>query len=299
MLGGLLAAVGNTRAAELWTNTLHMKFVRVPAGEFAMGSPLSEPERFTNETPHRVKITRPFWLGTTHVTVAQFAAFVSDSGYRTVAEKEGWAYGAWNDPEKKWDRLDGASWKNPGFAQDTSHPVVSVNWHDASAFCRWLSVKENRAYRLPTEAQWEYACRAGADTAYPWGNRADDGKGWANGLDQTAARQFTLFPPFTWSDGFLHTSPAGTFRPNAWGLQDMIGNTLQWCEDWFADYPAAPVQDPRGPTEGKERVLRGGAFLYGPRHCRCAFRGRNSPDFRNFYIGFRVVVEREPDGGPS
>jgi formylglycine-generating enzyme required for sulfatase activity len=280
-------------AAPAWTNSIQMEFVRIPAGEFTMGSPLSEMDRFTNETPHQVKITKPFLLGATHVTVGQFGVFVKETGYQTVAEKEGWAYGAWNAEQNKWDRLEGGSWRNPGFAQDDTHPVVCVNWHDATAFCRWLAGKERRSYRLPTEAEWEYACRAGTKTAYPWGENPDDGQGRANGCDQTAAGRFALFPAFTWSDGFLYTSPVARFRPNAWGLHDMIGNTLQWCADGFADYPAGPVEDPRGPADAKERNLRGGAFVYGPRHCRSAFRGRNSPDFRNFYIGFRVLLEDE------
>jgi sulfatase modifying factor 1 len=272
-------------------NSLGMKFVRIPGGAFLMGSPQSEPERSDNESLHRVTITKPFYVATTQVTVGQFAVFTKASGFQTAAEKEGWAYGAWNAQENKWDRMDGGSWKNPGFAQTENHPVVCVNWHDATAFCQWLSQHEGRRYRLPTEAEWEYACRAGTNTAYPWGNNPDDGKGWANTCNQTASNLFNLFPPFKWSDDFLYTSPVATFRPNAWGLHDMIGNTLQWCGDWFTNYPAGSVSDPKGPPDGKERVLRGGAFVYGPRHCRCAFRGRNSPEFRNFYVGFRVVLE--------
>ena len=269
-------------------NRLNMKFVSIPAGEFLMGSPPSEPLRFDNETAHRVRITHPFSMSVTHVTVAQFAAFVHDSGYVTAAEKEGWAYGAWNSTTNQWDKLDGASWRNPGFPQTPDHPVVDVNWNDAMAFCRWLSQKEGKTYRLPTEAQWEYACRAGSQSAYIWGDDPDAGAGFANCLDQTAKDRFTLFPPFNWSDGFVYTSPVASFKPNAWGLYDMLGNTLQWCSDFFGDYPAHAVSDPRL-ASGEQRNLRGGAFIYGPKHSRCAFRGRNNPDFRNFYIGFRVV----------
>ena len=278
-----------------WVNRWNMKFVRIPAGEFTAGSSVSETERSTNETPHRVRITKPFWLGATHVTVGQFAAFAKASNYRTAAEREGWAYGAWNERAKKWNRLDGGSWKNPGFPQGDEHPVVCVNWHDAAAFCDWLSAQEGRKYRLPTEAEWEYTCRAGKSTAYPWGDNPAAGQGWANCSDATAKAEFTLFPAFTWSDGYLHTAPVATFRPNAWGVYDAVGNALQWCGDWFGDYPAGPGVDPQGAAEGKERVLRGGAFIYGPSRCRCAFRGRNSPDFRNFYVGFRVLlVDDEP-----
>lgn len=282
---------------ETWTNSLAMEFVRLPAGEFTMGSPETETERFPNETPHRVTITRPFWMGTTHVTVAQFDAFVQATGYQTAAEKQGWSGGAWNVAENKWDRREGGSWRNPGFEQRPDHPVVCITWHDAVAFCEWLAAKEGRPYRLPTEAEWEYATRAGQSTAYPWGDNPDGGAGRANGSDRTSAHLFTLFPAFTWSDGFVHTSPVASFRPNAWGLYDLPGNALQWCSDWFGDYPASAVTDPQGAPEGGQRVLRGGAFLYGPRHCRSAFRGRSPPDFQNFYIGFRLVLETAPDAG--
>jgi formylglycine-generating enzyme len=289
-----LVAVGQG-SPETRSNSLDMKFVRIAAGEFMAGSPLTEPGRSANETQHRVTISKPFWLAATHVTVAQFTVFTKESGYRTLAEKQGWSGGSWDVAGNKWERIDGGSWRNPGFPQESNHPVVCVTWNDAIAFCEWLGKKEGLEYRLPTEAEWEFASRAGRTTAYLWGNNPGDGAGWVNCSDLTSAAKFTLFPAFTWSDGFMHTSPVATFRPNAWGLSDMLGNTLQWCGDWFGDYPTDAVTDPKGPPEGKERVLRGGAFIYGPRHSRCAFRGRNFPDFQNFYIGFRVLLETGPE----
>jgi len=288
---GVAQAPWPAKVGQTWTNSLGMKLAYIPAGEFLMGSPATEPERMDNETRHRARISTPFLMGVTPVTVAQFARFVAESGYRTAAEKEGWAYGAWNVDSNAWDKFDGASWRSPGFKQGASHPVVSVNWHDAVAFCRWLSAREGRTYRLPTEAEWEYASRAGTLTAYPWGDDPDDGQGRVNGCVQTAKDRFKIFPPFTWTDGYLFTSPVAKFTPNAWGLYDPVGNVLQWCGDWFGEYPTDAVADPVGMPGGDSRVLRGGAFVYGPRHCRCAFRGRNYPEFRNFYIGFRVVVE--------
>lgn len=270
-----------------------MQFVRIPPGEFLQGSPISETLRSENEAQHRVRITRPYWLGTTQVTVGQFAAFVISTGYETLAERQGWAHGAWDVENNEWSKLPDASWKNPSFQQGPNHPVVCVNWEDMMAFCDWLGVQENRSYRLPTEAEWEYACRAGAATAYPWGDDPEAGKGWANCSDRTTAEKFTLFPAFNWSDGYVYTSPVASFRPNAFGLHDMIGNTLQRCNDWYGDYPTGPVDDPAGVAEGKEKVLRGGAFIYGPKHCRCAFRGRTPPEFANFYIGFRVVMDSD------
>ena len=287
----------DTKAPTEWTNSLDMKFVRIKAGEFLQGSPLSAPLREENELPHLVRITRSFWMSITHVTVGQFAEFVNATGYRTLAETQGWSYGAWNVEEDRWDKYDNGSWKAPGFKQELDYPVVCVTWYDTVAFCKWLSNKEGRTYRLPTEAEWEYCARAGATTVFPWGDDADDGGGWANGADATSenAGLFTLFPAFKWSDGYIYTSPVATFRPNAFGLYDMIGNALQWCGDWFGKYHAETVEDPPGPDEGEQRILRRGAFVYGPDRSRCAFRGRNWPDFQNFYVGFRVIVESEDE----
>jgi len=288
---GCVSNAPSTRPAETCTNSLSMRFVRIPAGEFVMGSPPAEPLRSENESPHRVRFSKSFYLGVTHVTVGQFAEFARATGYQTAAERQGWANGAWNQRATNWNRLEGASWKNPGFSQNTNHPVVCVTWQDAAAFCDWLSAKEGRRYRLPTEAEWEYACRAGSRTAYVWGDNPEAGTGWANGADQTAKEVFTLFPAFNWSDGYLYTSPAASFRPNAWGLYDMLGNALEWCGDWYGPYPQGPVTDPTGAADGKEKVLRGGAFVYGPQRTRCAFRGRNLPEFENFYVGFRILLE--------
>jgi len=294
MLGlAMFSHAEDGKGLEACTNSLNMPFIRVTAGEFMAGSPLTEPERSTNEVQHRVSITKPYWLGATHVTVKQFADFVKASGYQTAAEKQGWANGSWDVAGNKWSRLEGGSWRNPGFQQASNHPVVCVTWHDANAFCDWLSKKEGRKYRLPTEAEWEYASRAGQTNAYLWGNDSAAGEGWVNGSDHSSSNLFPLFPCYNWSDGFVYTSPVGSFRPNAWGLSDMLGNALQWCGDWFGDYPTNPVTDPKGPATGKERILRGGSFVYGPKHTRCAFRGRNLPDFQNFYVGFRVLLETE------
>ena len=282
-----------------WSNSLDMNFVRIEAGEFMQGSPLDAALREDNETPHLVEISRPFWIGTTHVTVGQWAVFAEESGYQTLAEKQGWSYGAWNVPEDQWDKYEGGSWKAPGFKQGDSNPVVCVTWYDAVAFCEWLSKKEGRTYRLPTEAEWEYCARGGTTTIYPWGDDPEDGEGWLNGSDESTASRnlYTMFPPFNWNDGYIYTAPVGTFRKNAFGLSDPLGNTLAWCSDRFGDYPEGPVTDPTG-GDGEERILRGGGFVYGPDRSRSAFRGRNFPDFQNFYVSFRVVLESEGKTAP-
>ena len=146
---------------------------------------------------------------------------------------------------------------------------------------------------LPTEAQWEYACRAGTKTAYPWGDNPDDGKGWANCADQSLKKKIPNqehWAFFSWDDNFVFTSPVGSFKANAFGLYDMIGNAWEWCQDRYGDYEKGAATDPTGPDNGVLRVLRGGSWLNGPWLCRSARRCRINPDCRIDYLGFRVVV---------
>ena len=190
---------------------------------------------------HRVRITKPFYLGTYHVTRGQFRQFVADTGYKTDAEKgeEPGAFG-WDPDKKEFDFNEKYSWRNVGFEQTDEHPVVNVSWNDAKAFCEWLSKKENQTYRLPTEAEWEYACRAGTTTRYSSGDDPETLAKVGNVADATAKAKF---PDWTWtikaSDGYVFTSPVGSFQPNANGLYDMHGNAWQWCADWYgAEYYA-------------------------------------------------------------
>jgi formylglycine-generating enzyme required for sulfatase activity len=278
-------------------NKVTMKLVRVPAGKFMMGSPKTEKHRGTDEAQHEVTISKAFYMGATHVTVDQFAAFANDSGYKTDAEKDGGSVGyEIEDGKLTFKKVDGASWRKPSFDQKGDHPVVQVSWNDAKAFCDWLSKKSGKKVALPTEAQWEYACRAGTKTAYPWGDSPDDGKGWANCPDQGLKKKLPNAPAawtfFSWDDGFVFTSPVGSFKPNAFGLYDMIGNAWEWCSDWCdGDYYAnSPKTDPQGPASGLTRVLRGGCWFSSPRLCRSAMRLRNAPVIRYGSIGFRVVV---------
>jgi len=272
-----------------------MKLVRIPAGKFLMGSPETEKDREKDETQHEVTISRPFYMGATHVTVDQFAAFVKDSGHKTAAEKGGWSLGfEIKDGKLDIKKMDGCSWRNPSFDQKGDHPVVQVSWNDAKAFCDWLSKKSGKTVLLPTEAQWEYACRAGTMTAYPWGDNPDDGKGWANCADQSLKTRIpnavAKLRFFGWDDGFVFTSPVGSFKANAFGLHDMIGNAAQWCQDRYGDYENGAATDPRGPDTGDRRVLRGGSWINNPMGCRAARRSKNSPDVCHGLGGFRVAV---------
>ena len=242
------------------TNSIGMKLVRIRAGKFLMGSPRIEAGRYDDETPHEVALTNDFYLGVYDVTVADFSRFARESGYQT-------------EGELAHERTD---WKHPRFPQTDAYPVVMVSWNDAVAFCDWLSKKEGHRYRLPTEAEWEFACRAGTSTQFNLGDgkEALDLAGW-------------------YHDAKNEAHPVGQKRPNAWGLYDMHGNVWQWCADWYAAYPAAPVTDPHGPEKAEQRVCRGGSWMsVPPRNCRSALRGYGPPSVRNDDGGFRVV--RDP-----
>lgn len=272
-----------------FTNTLAMKFLRIEPGEFLMGSPATENGRSDNETQHKVKITKPFFLGIHHVTHGQFVVFTRAADYQSEAEKEGFSY---NDLGV--ERVSGTSWINPGFEQNNDHPVVQISWNDAQAFCTWLSKKEGKTYRLPTEAEWEYACRAGTQTAYFWGNDPDGGKGFCNAADMTVKEKFPFASTFNWADGFVYTAPVGSFKPNPWGLYDMIGNAWEWCSDYGGPYPPGDAVDPTGPAQGDDkssRVFRGGSWCYDPRLSRAAFRFAYAQSHRDPSSGFRCAVD--------
>jgi formylglycine-generating enzyme len=293
------------------TNSIGMKLTLIPAGEFMMGSGESAEataaffkktygmdfltaDLFKDEHPQpRVRFTKPFYLGTYHVTRGQFRQFVKDSGYKTDAEKgeNPGAYG-WASEKKEFGFNKDYSWRNAGFEQTDEHPVVNVSWNDAVAFCKWLSGKEGKTYELPSEAQWEYACRAGTKTRYYSGDDPETLAKVGNVADAAAKAKF---PYWTWtikaSDGYVFTAPVGQFKPNAFGLYDMHGNAWEWCMDWYgADYYAAsPADDPTGPGAGNVRVLRGGSWGDWPDSSRSAVRSGIGPDERGNISGFRVA----------
>ena len=298
------------------TNSIGMKLTLVPSGEFEMGSGESAEETrdfiknfygkdftldsFDDEHPqHRVRITKPFYLGTYHVTRGQFRQFVIDTSYKTDAEKGGkpGAFG-WDPDKRAFGFNEKYSWRNAGFEQTDEHPVVNVSWNDAVEFCKWLSKKDNKTYRLPTEAEWEYACRAGTTTRYSNGDDPETLARVANVIDATFHKEFpdyekAIYPRNTINanDGYVFTSPVGQFKPNAFGLYDMHGNAQQWCADWYGDdyYGKSPVNDPRGPSRGENRVFRGGAWCRMPYYSRSAARLGFTPDYRFNYVGFRVA----------
>src|SRR5262249_52646803 len=191
-------------------NSLGMKLVLIPASKFLMGSPKDEPDRLDDEQQHEVEITQPFYLGKHEVTVGQFKVFVKDANYRTEAETDGKGGRAFDG--KEFVQKPEFTWKNLHFAQADDHPVVVVSWNDAVAFCVWLSKKEGKTYRLPTEAEWEYACRAGTQSRFHTGDRDDDLKAAGNIADAALkAKWADAFWAVGWDDGFPFTAPVGKF----------------------------------------------------------------------------------------
>jgi formylglycine-generating enzyme len=282
-------------------NFAGMEFVYIEAGKFTMGSSESpkalaktfggEEDYYKAEKPHGVYLTKNFYLQTKEVTKEQFEKFVEDTGYKTDAEKNDGAF-LWDGSE--WKKDSNYYWKNPGFEQDDDHPAVCISWNDAVEFCKWLTKndKDGRKYRLPTESEWEYACKAGKTTNYCWGDDPDKGKGWCNAGDLTAKEDNPNWTTFDWKDGYIYTSPVASFKANGWGLYDMHGNVFEWCQDWHGEYPSDEIKDPKGPEKGKYRVQRGGSWYSNPRNCRSANRFGNSPGDAYTDSGFRVLCEK-------
>ncbi len=278
LLAGLLlcaaAAIGAAAGPDLVDSATGMGFLRVAGGTYRMGDDAGVGR--PNERPaHHVSVS-DFYLGVTEVTVGQFRAFADATGYRTGPERAGWVLDI-DASMSGWARREGISWRNPGFAQTDDHPVVWVNWEDASAFVRWLAERGGRPYRLPTEAEWEYAARSGG--------RAERWAGVPPGGDPDA---------HAWHAGNAgrRTHPVGTRRPNGLGLHDMSGNVWEWClggEEPYREAPG-PLLDPLGASTGDFRVLRGGSWRVGPDVLRTTYRSAYRTDYAHSSIGFRVAL---------
>ncbi len=261
-----------------------MEFVFIKGGCYEMGDLFGDGE--TNERPVHEVCVDDFYMGKYEVTVKEFATFVNQTDYETEAEKRD---GCSTFIDNQWQKDINANWKNPDFDQDETHPVVCVSWNDANAFIDWLKGKTSVRYRLPTEAEREYAGRSGGKKyKYSWGENPPSG----NIADETAKESFPSWTVWTgYHDGHVFTAPVGSYKPNELGLYDMTGNVWEWTLDWYATkyYIESPRNNPSGPTSGEYKVLRGGGWNNGPRGSRLTFRGRFEPYARYNDIGFRLV----------
>jgi serine/threonine protein kinase len=263
-------------------NSIGMKLILIPPGSFMMGP----------YKGHLVRITHPSYFGVYEVTRGEFAKFVAATGYKTFAEgTQGGIHLANAEQSTKWDPDNPSTWREPGFEQSDDHPVVQLTWGDATAFCNWLRDQEKLPYRLPTEAEWEYACRAGTAVRNYYSSDIEDLTKIGNVADASARAVFPHWKEFVKSsDGYVYTSPVGKFLPNNFGLYDMLGNASEWCSDHFSEdyYEHSQRDNPPGPPTGKARIFRGGGFTHVPGG---RFRYWGIDSFRRPDGGFRVVCE--------
>ncbi len=253
-----LARPVSAQSPETIVNSIGMKLVLIPKGTFRMGSPIAEEGREDKEAQHDVTISKNYYLGATEVTQGQYEKVMGTNPS--------------NFPKRVTRKSD-----------RSMYPVELVSWEDAVDFCKKLSElpeekEAGRVYRLPTEAEWECACRAGSKTAFEFGESSES------------------LGEFAWFGGNSNTQthPVGEKKPNASGLHDMHGNVWEWCSDWYGDYPKGAVSDPTGPSEGSLRVVRGGSWRDGAADCRSAFRGWVDPSLRNSSaaFGFRIALSQ-------
>jgi formylglycine-generating enzyme required for sulfatase activity len=292
--------------------SLGLEFVWIPAGSFWMGSPSTETGRGSDEKRHYVQISQGFWMAKYEMTIESFTHFVEETGHVTEAEKNDEGLRGWNG--KEFIFLKGENWRNTLNAGPT-YPVVGVSWNDAVAYCEWLNEKQKRlgrlpagyAFQLPTEAQWEYACRAGSTgPVYIEGEWEILGKnnaplldeiswyGGNSGVEYRPAFNSKDWPEKQYNHVAAGTHPVGQKQPNDFGLNDMLGNVWEWTADIYGAYPDSsyqqPLLDPVGPASGSYRVLRGGSWIDDALICRSAFRDRLTPSDRGSIIGFRLSL---------
>jgi serine/threonine-protein kinase len=274
-------ALGFPPQRVLKLGPVKLETVLVKAGEFIMGADNEWTDK-AEKPAHKVKITKPFYMGKYPVTVGQFKVFAEAAKYQTEGER-------WDNKGLGFERgrlrmLNNISWKTPNFPQDDNNPVCLVTWNDAQEFCKWAAKITGKTVRLPTEAEWEYACRAGTATKFYTGDKDNDlaMAGWWQGNAESRSH------------------PVGMKKPNAFGLFDMHGNVWQWIQDSFDGnyYSDSPPLDPPGPNGGGARVLRGGSWSNNPVDCRAARRDRRNPATPATEIGFRVAVECTSPGNP-
>ncbi len=260
----------------------NIKWVSIPAGTFTMGSPETEPGRRDLEPQRQVTLSA-FKMSSHEITIAQFEAFIKATGYKTDAETGVGGYHGvelWNaDNEPVF--VENVNWRHDenGNLRDRSeynHPVIHVSWNDATAFAAWMDA------RLPTEAEWEYACRAGTTTPFSFGDNLTTDQ-----ANYEGTRPYNDNLPGEYR---RKTMPVGSFKPNPWGLYDMHGNVLEICRDWHGDYPSVSQTNPTGPATGSKIVYRGGAWNSAAAGCRSASRHGANKERRGSIFGIRLVA---------
>ncbi len=277
-----------------------LQYVYIPSGSFLMGCVPSDTSCWEEEKPqHRVHLTKGFWISETEVTVEAFRKFVESTGYLPQSEKE-YKGRMYKNHLDDWEWTSGLTWKTPIEAAVTAEdnwPVAQISWTDAQAYCFWAGGN------LPTEAQWEYACRGGkANELFLWGNSwlpEVNGEKYENGPDETMHLKFPKMEYWKgYNDGYVFYAPVGSFEPNGYGLYDMSGNVWEWCTDWFVEdlFTTEERVDPEVTkiVKHKSKIIRGGAWCYSPNQHRNSERGViEAEDFWAASIGFRCVL-KEP-----
>ena len=250
---------------ELVTST-GQRLRLIPLGVFTYTRPANS--TVFASLPIEIRLTEAYYCGVGEVTVDQFRQFVDATDHLTGAEFSG------QTARREDKEVQGLFWKEPGYSQTDRHPVVMLRRNDARAFCDWLSRKEGKRYRLPTEAEWEYACRAGTNTARYFSRREDIGDYMQVGVNSDNSAR-----------------PVGLLKPNPWGLYDTLGNLAEWCNDWYGEYPHGLATDPQGPDNGDRGVTRGGHFRWPASGLRSALREASWEKSQSDVIGFRVLLE--------
>ena len=291
-----------TRTVRTIDHPIVGRMVLIPAGEFLMGSEKTDRQANSNEFPqHKVRVEEPFYMGAFEVTRDQFFGFISATGYLTEAERDGVGGWGYDRKTRRFARSGNRySWTYTGFVQNDKHPVVNVSWNDATAFCRWVSDSDGKhKFRLPTEAEWEYACRANTTTEYFFGNDQTSLQTNENIGDRSLVRSLArgggglslIQQAAPWDDGISFTTEVGRFGFNGFGLYDMHGNVSEWVGDWYRPYEPDQIQNSSVTNAGNERVFRGGNWGYGPKNSRSATRHHFSPSDRWCNLGFRIVCD--------
>jgi formylglycine-generating enzyme required for sulfatase activity len=259
-------------------------FVVLPAGRFKQGAAAASGATSFEMPLHWVVVGGPLGMSTSAVTVDEFQQFVS----ATDRDMQGC-----DTYDGQWTHRPENSWMSPGFSQSGTHPVTCVSWSDAQGYARWLSAKTGHQYRLPSASEWEYAALAGSEAAQPWNATGAAACANANVADASAAQRYPGWTVFDCDDGYVFTAPVGSFKANAFGLNDMLGNVFQWTEDcWHADYVGAPIDgSARSDGDCSEHELRGGSWFSNPDYVRANYRNHFAADYRTSSVGIRLVRE--------